>query len=130
MILLDTDVCIELLHGNKNVLGKTKEENDVFAVSFMTAAELYYGAAKSNKAAHNKEIVERFLLTMNIIHSDKEIVKTFGELKTNWEKSGFPIADADLFIAATAITKCEKLVTGNIKHYQRIEELKIENWIR
>ena len=130
MTLLDTDVCIELLHGNKNVIRRRNEENDDLAVSFITAAELYYGAAKSPKAAHNTEIVESFLLTINIIQSDSEILRTYGELKTKLEKSGFPVADADLFIAATAITKCEKLVTGNIKHYQRIEVLRIENWIR
>ena len=130
MTLLDTDVCIELLHGNENVIRKRKEENDILAVSFMTAAELYYGAAKSTKAAHNTGIVEGFLLTINIIHSDRGILRAYGELKTKLEKGGFPVADADLFIAATAITKCEKLVTGNIKHYQRIEVLRIENWIR
>ncbi len=130
MILLDTDVCIELLHGNKNVLRKRKEEEGAVAVSFMTAAELYYGAAKSNRATHNNEIVDEYLLTVNIIHSDNLITRTYGELKANLEKRGFPLTDADLFIASTAITRCEKLITGNVKHYKRIEELRIENWIR
>ncbi len=130
MTLLDTDVCIELLHRNTHVLGRRIAENDILAVSFMTAAELYYGAAKSNMVEHNNEIVEAFLLTISVIHSDRSIVRAYGEIKANLQKGGLPIADANLFIAATAITKCEKLVTGNMKHYQRIEDLRIENWIR
>ena len=130
MILLDTDVCIELLHGNTNVLRKREAEHDALAISLMTGAELYYGASKSNKPVHNCAIVESFLLTLYIIHSDPEILKKFGEVKTQLERDGFPANDADVFIAATAITKCEKLVTGNIKHFQNIEELRIENWIR
>ena len=129
MILLDTDVCIEILHGNSKVIRRRNEEADTLGISFMTVAELYYGASKSNREDHNNQIVAEFLLTMNIIQSDIVIAKTYGELKTRLEKNGYPIADADLFIAATAKTKCEKLVTGNSRHYKRIEELKIEDWI-
>ena len=130
MTLLDTDICIEILHRNKHVLIRRKEENDTLAISFMTAAELFYGAAKSNQIIHNRDIVEKFLLTINIIHSDIEISRTYGDVKTQLENSGIPLADADLFIAATAMTKCNKLVTGNIKHYMRIEQIRIENWMR
>ena len=96
----------------------------------MTAAEPYYGAAKSKQAEHNNEIVEAILLTINIIHSDRSIVRAYGEIKANLQRGGLPIADADLFIAATAITKWDKLVTGNIKHYERIEDLATENRLR
>jgi tRNA(fMet)-specific endonuclease VapC len=130
MTLLDTDVCIEILHKNEIVLRKRKQENDTVAISFMTAAELYYGAAKSSHIEHNYEIIERFLLTINIIHSDARIVQTYGELKAQLEEAGVPLADADLFIASTALEKCEKLVTGNSKHYSRIDQLRIEDWMR
>ena len=40
------------------------------------------------------------------------------------------IPDADLFIASTTLEKAGKLITGNTEHFQRIQELKIENWIR
>jgi tRNA(fMet)-specific endonuclease VapC len=130
MILLDTDVCVEILHKNVSVLERRKQENDSLSVSFMTAAELYYGAAKSTQMTYNRNLVEKFLLTVNIIHSDVEIVRTYGELKAQLEKTGIPLADADLLIAATAIEKCTKLITGNSRHYKRIEQLRIEDWIR
>jgi tRNA(fMet)-specific endonuclease VapC len=130
MILLDTDVCVELLRGNQQVIEKRKEEIDSIAVSFMTASELYYGAYKSKKPAENSLRVEEFLLTVNIIQSNLRITKLFGQLKSRLQLIGSQIEDADVFIAATCLDGCEKLVTGNVKHYNRIDELKIENWIR
>ena len=130
MILLDTDVCIELLRGNKKVIQKRKEEDDSVAVSFMTLAELFYGAEKSSRPGKNIVLIEQFILTVAVLHSDNSIIKKFSELKTRLENSGIPLTDADLFIAATTLTKCNKLISGNIKHYNRIDELKIENWIR
>ena len=130
MILIDTDICIELLRGNKKVIDKRKEENDTIAVSFMTVSELYYGAYKSNKPSHNTSLVEEFILTVNVIQSSLRISKRFGDLKSKLQREGILIEDADIFVAATCLETCEKLITGNIKHYNRIDELKIENWIR
>ena len=130
MILLDTDVCIELLRGNKSVIEKRKTCNNDIYISFITVAELYYGAEKSNNKINNTTLIEHFLLSIDIIESDGEISKKFGEIKSQLEKSGNIIADADLFIASTALTKCNKLITGNTKHFNRIEELKVENWIK
>jgi predicted nucleic acid-binding protein len=45
-------------------------------------------------------------------------------------KAGNILADADIFIGATAIVRCSMLITGNVNHFRRIEELRIENWIR
>ena len=130
MTLIDTDIYIEILRGNKSVLNKRKKVDDILAVAFMTAAELYYGVQKSTNPVQNSLLIDEFLLTMNIIQTDIPILKTYGELKAQLEGRGFLLADADLLIAATALIKCGKLITGNIKHYNRIEELKIENWIR
>ena len=130
MIILDSDICISILRGNKLVIEKRESCDEGICISFMTVAELYYGAEKSNYRKQNINLVERSLLSILIIDSDIEITQKFGELKARLSKSGRIIADADLFIASTAITKCTKLITGNIKHYNRIDELKIENWLR
>jgi len=37
--------------------------------------------------------------------------------------------DADIFVAACALVECDRLITGNMKHYKEIKELSIENWI-
>lgn len=128
MILFDTDICIELLRGNQTVLEKSREYNQDIAVSFMTVAELYYGAYKSNAPERNQELIEQFLITVRIIESEVGITKRFGSLKADLNSKRILIADADLFIASTALEKCEFLVTGNVKHFERIPSLVIQNW--
>lgn len=129
MILFDTDICIEILRGNKQVISKRKNYDGIICISFISIAELYYGAEKSGKKS-NIFLIEKLLTTLEIINSDIEILKKFGELKCSLEKTGNRIADADLLIASTALTKCDKLITGNVKHFKRIKALKIEDWIR
>jgi predicted nucleic acid-binding protein len=57
-------------------------------------------------------------------------MKRFGRLKARLEQSGVPLADADLFIAATALETCTLLVTGNTRHFGRIEEMTLADWIK
>ena len=130
MILMDTDVCIELLRGNRTVIERRHKYVETVAISFMSVAELYYGAEKSDHKNENVDLVDEFLYTVEIIHSDLDILKKFGEMKSNLAKAGNILADADIFIAATATTRCNMLITGNVNHFRRIEELRIENWIR
>jgi predicted nucleic acid-binding protein len=52
----------------------------------------------------------------------------FGTMKSSLEQSGSPLDDMDLMIAATALLDNLVLVTNNLKHFQRIDGLKIENW--
>ena len=129
MILPDTDICIELLRGNKVVLDKRQNCDEQVSICFMTIGELYYGAERSSKKLKNISIVDEFILSIDIIDTDIEILKKFGELKTNLYNKRVFLPDADILIASTALTKCTKLVTGNIKHFNRLETLILENWL-
>ncbi|MBI5416865.1 PIN domain-containing protein [Candidatus Poribacteria bacterium] len=129
MILFDTDICVELLRGNNKVIKKRKEEPDEVSISFMTVGELFYGAEKSNNVDENSKLVEIFLLSINIIYPDYEIMKKFGVLKSSLCKQKIILPDADILIATTCLCKCEKLITGNTRHFNQFENLKIQNWI-
>jgi len=128
LILLDTDICIEILRGNEKVLEKRAQTDDSTAISFMSIAELYYGAEKSSKSLNNRHLIEEFLLTIDIIHTDLSILKQFGSLKKQLHDNQQILPDADIFVAATAYTKAKKLITGNIKHFDRFPNLIVENW--
>lgn len=128
MILLDTDICIEILRKNKTVIKKRAQYDDTTAVSFMSIAELYYGAEKSQNPGKNYHLINEFLLTIETVHTDGNILKKFGELKSILSKENLFLPDADIFIAATAYIKAEKLITGNVKHFQRFPNLVVENW--
>jgi tRNA(fMet)-specific endonuclease VapC len=129
MILLDTDICIHILRGNNKVIEERKKYPDQVAVSFMTLAELYYGAEKSANAVKNRSLIEQFLLTVDVINSDNQIMHRFGLLKASLENLSLSLADADLLVAATALEKCNLLATGNLKHFSRIDGLLLANWI-
>lgn len=128
MILLDTDVCIEILRGNERVIDTRRRESDTVAVSFMSAAELFYGAAGSSHPERNAELVEAFLLTVPVIGPDPAILKRFGRLKAELRRQGLGLPDADLFIAATAYEAPARLVTGNAQHFARFPGLAVESW--
>jgi tRNA(fMet)-specific endonuclease VapC len=128
MILLDTDVCIELLMGNKRVLQRRDQYDGPVGICFMTIAELYYGAEKSKEPTKNIDTIEKLLLSLEIIQTDIPILKRFGTIKADLQKQGMPVADADVLIAATTLEKAERLVTGNAKHFERIAGLVLEDW--
>lgn len=128
MILLDTDICIEILRGNSDLIDQRESYNDEVAISFMTVAELFYGVYKSANVAKNASVVEAFLTTVGVIESNHQIETRFGELKANLSMQGISVADADLLIAATTLERCTHLVTGNVRHFEMIPGLQIRNW--
>jgi tRNA(fMet)-specific endonuclease VapC len=130
MILFDTDTCIEILRGNKRVLERKEGYRGEIAIGFMTAGELFYGAETSAQPVENRVLVEKFMLSLAIIHTDIPILKRFGEIKAGLKRSGKLLPDADILIAATALERTEALITGNTGHFDRIPGLKLENWIR
>ena len=130
MKILDTDVCIELLRGNTRVIERRRRTPDAVATTWITACELAYGAAKSRAPETNQALVVAFLATLPILELDWTAAKHFGRLKADLERAGTLLADADLLIAAIALARGAGLVTGNRRHYERIPELPIEDWIR
>ena len=130
MILLDTDVCIALLRGQRLVLDRRKATPDDVAIAAMTAAELFYGAEKSSRPAENRSLVEQFLVTLPVLHTNLPILRLFGQLKAEIDRTGHPLPDADILIAATCLARCDRLITGNIAHFSRFPRLVTENWLR
>jgi tRNA(fMet)-specific endonuclease VapC len=128
--LLDTDTCILLLRGESKVLERRAAIHDEVATSWVTAAELYYGAAKSKSPAQNRELVGRFLATLPVLGLDELATQIFGEAKALLEREGRRLDDADLLIASIAIANRAVVITGNRRHYARIPGVVIEDWIR
>jgi tRNA(fMet)-specific endonuclease VapC len=128
--LLDTDTCIAILRGNHVVMQRRAATPDDVVTSWITAAELFSGAAKSNAPEHNRTIVTSFLATLPVLGLDDSAVQIFGEAKALLERQGQRLDDADLFIGAIAVARKATVVTGNLRHYTRIPGVTLENWIR
>lgn len=130
MRILDTDTCVEILRGNLAVSERRRGVEDRVVTTWITAAELYYGAARSVRPARNRDLVAEFLSTLALVGLDRRAVERFGELKADLEGKGRRVADFDLLIAAVALSLGAVLVTGNARHYRRIPGLALEDWIR
>ena len=90
--------------------------------------ELYYGAYKSKKVESNLAKIKTLETSLEIIPLGSEVVEVFGMCKAKLEKKGTPLDDFDLILASSALTHNLVLVTNNLKHFKKIEGLKIENW--
>lgn len=127
--LLDTNICIYLMKGDKEVSEAIGQINgNEIAISFITLSELYYGAYKSARQNENLLAVSLLASQITVIESNAAIAKAFGEIKTALIKKGRITDDADIFIAATAITNQLFLVTNNLKHFETIPQIMLENW--
>jgi tRNA(fMet)-specific endonuclease VapC len=127
--LIDTDTIIYSLKNDKKVQEKFLEHEKIPKyISIVTYGELLYGAKKSEWVEKNCAKVYRLKNLFPVIPVDLPIIETFSDLKSKYRRTGIIIDDFDLLIAATALTYNQTVVTNNIKHFGRIEELKIENW--
>ena len=128
MILLDTNVVIAFFNGNQAVLKMIQAEIGRIALSSLVVAELDYGAKASQKAKENIEKLHRFVDIVRVIPFDLECAKVFGTIKTKLRKIGKPTGETDALIAATAMANKALLITGNRRHFENIEGLKVESW--
>jgi tRNA(fMet)-specific endonuclease VapC len=128
--VLDTDTCIGVLRGHEGVLDRRADETDDVATTWINASELFYGAARSHRPDANSALVVRFLNTLSVLQPDLASARLFGEVKARLSSTGLVVADADLHIAAIALSRGAIVVTGNRRHFERIPGLVIEDWLR
>jgi len=127
--LLDTDTVIYSLKGEPEVEKNLREHfHDPMKMSVITLMELYYGAHKSQKIASNLAKIKTLEISFQIIPISEESAEIFGMIKAQLEKAGSPLDDFDLIIASCALSNNLVLVTNNVRHFQRIEGLKLTNW--
>jgi tRNA(fMet)-specific endonuclease VapC len=128
MILLDTNVVVAFLNGDKPVLRRIKDEIDRIALSTLVVAELDYGAKVSHKSKENLEKLYRLVDVVQVVPFDIECAKLFGTIKSRFRNLGKPTGEVDALIAATAMAHEAILVTNNKKHFENIQGLKVEVW--
>jgi tRNA(fMet)-specific endonuclease VapC len=125
--LLDTCTCIALIKEKPSVVEHIRQVGiDECKVSDITLAELFFGAFKSERKEHFEDVID----IMNLFEQYPiNALRKYGEIRWMLESKGKSIGDMDLFIAATALEEDLILVTGNVRHFERIPGLKIENWM-
>jgi tRNA(fMet)-specific endonuclease VapC len=128
--VLDTDVCIEILRGNRRVLEVRRQTPVPVGTTWINACELSYGAANSREPERNQTLVTELLASLPILDFTLTASHLYGTHKARLRRAGTAPADADLMIAAIVLAHGAELVTGNRRHFERIDGLRIEDWIR
>ncbi|WP_184744315.1 type II toxin-antitoxin system tRNA(fMet)-specific endonuclease VapC [Spirochaeta isovalerica] len=131
MYLLDTNICIYLMKNKYPHLQAKVEEKPIssLALSSVTLAELEYGISKSKYPEKNKDLLYGFISPFDIVSFSELDAENFGYIRAILERSGTPIGPYDLQIAAQCLTRNLCLITNNVKEFERVPNLKIENWI-
>jgi tRNA(fMet)-specific endonuclease VapC len=99
-----------------------------YYISEITVAELLYGASCSNRKEKILKEVEQFISHFTVLPI-YESLSTYADLKAILRSKGLMIDDFDMLIGASAIKNSLVLVTDNVKHFERIPHIQLENWI-
>ena len=128
--LLDTNICIHFLRGKFGLINMLQEigiEN--CAISEITLAELVFGAENSTNPKKNLELIEVFtdqVMILPIVNA----IYIYAKEKARLRSKGLMISDFDLLIGCTAVEKELIMVTENLKEFERISGIVIENWVK
>ncbi len=128
--MLDTNICIYILNKRPiHVIQKLEELQDAkVLLSSIVVCELQYGIEKSQTPEKNRLRLQNFLIDFMLEPPSVEAGIQAGIIRSTLEKLGKPIGNYDYLIAAHALELGATLVTNNIKEFQRVEGLRLENW--
>ena len=131
MYLLDTNICIYIIKKKPIKVFKkfSRLEIGELKISSITFAELYFGVYNSQNIEKNLNTIKNFLLPFEIIDFDEKSASEYAKIKANLRKKGQIIGELDMQIAGVALSNNLILITNNEKEFNRIENLKIENWV-
>lgn len=129
--MLDTNICIYVIkHRPDSVIQRfLSNEPDEMCISAITYAELMHGVEKSQAAEKNRIAMSLFLSPITILDFDSRAAQEYGRIRAQLEKKGTPIGPMDMLIAGHAKAEDLILVTNNTREFQRVEGLKLEDWV-
>jgi len=128
--MLDTNICIYVI---KNRPDELRERFDQLAehlcISAITLGELHYGAEKSGRGAHNRQAVDEFIARLEILPFSSDAAFHYGQVRAELDRIGRPSGPYDMLIGAHARSEGLIVVTNNIREFERMPGLRIENWV-
>ena len=129
--LLDTDTASYVVRGAYPALDATlaKTPANGVAISVITRAELLFGLERRGNPRALSRVVHAFLDRIDTRPWDNAAADMFAKVRAQLERQGTPIGLADTMIGAHALALKAVLVTNNLKHFQNIKGLGLENWI-
>lgn len=128
--LLDTNICIYVIKNRpSNVREQFNRYADQLCISAITLSELLFGAEKSSDPARNLAVVDAFAARLKVLSFDARAAAHAAQLRALLAKSGTPIGPHDTLIAGHARAEGLTVVTNNLKEFERVPGLLLENWV-
>lgn len=134
LFMLDTDTCIFLMRGESPALAAKVQSVPLQqqVMSAVTFAELTYGVQVSAaaKRKQNQSVLDSLVLHLAVLDWPQDAAKHYAEIRADLKKRGAQLGAADLMIAAHARAMGAIVVTNNVKDFERVKGLKVENWTK
>ena len=134
MYLLDTDILSNLIRRAPSTALITKLASvppEQQFTSSTTLGELVYGAQRLRERSEAllQRLEETLLPNLPVLPFDASAARHCGGVRAELERRGTPIGDADLRIASIALDRDLAVVTGNVRHFEKVPCLAVENWL-
>ncbi|HEY2294022.1 MAG TPA: type II toxin-antitoxin system VapC family toxin [Thermoanaerobaculia bacterium] len=128
--LLDTNTCVDYLNGRwPSVVARIQRSDPGdLRLSSVAVAELRYGADKSARLRENHARIDQLVQDIQCLDFDLGGAAAYGRIRADLEVIGKTIGPNDLLIAAKALSQGLVLITNNLREFQRVKGLQIENW--
>lgn len=128
--MLDTNICIYIIKNKpkKVIIELKRHKPSEICVSAITYAKLTYGVEKSMAVEKNRLALALLFSNIEVLNFDIKAAIHYGKIRVYLEKQGTPIGPLDMMIAAHAMSLGYTVVTNNIKEFERVPDLKLENW--
>jgi tRNA(fMet)-specific endonuclease VapC len=129
--LLDTNICIYIARQRPPEVAKRFASLAAGSVgmSLITFGELRFGAEKSARREESLATLNRLIELIPVLEADAKVGEAYGALRAQLERSGTPIGNNDLWIAAHALRLGVTLVSNNAREFERVPGLVLENWV-
>ena len=127
--MLDTNALSELIRNPGGTLAQQlgSLEPDAVCTSIVAACELRFGALRKGSAPLTQR-VKQLLDALTVLPLDSPADEHYADIRTTLERNGTPIGSHDLFIAAHARSRGMTLLTRNLREFQRVPGLHVEDW--
>ena len=128
--LLDTNIISDLMKNPQGEVAKHIEQvgEETICTSIIVAGELEFGVQKKG-SANLQERLSVILSAIDVLALEAPTEKRYGEVRHSLEKQGTPIGGNDLLIAAHALALGLCVVTRNVREFERVGGLEVENWL-
>lgn len=128
--MLDTNIVIYVIKRRPiELLAVFNRYVGQMCISSITFAELMHGAEKSQRVEQNMQAINDFVTRLEVLDYKSHAAAHYGDIRASLERKGNTIGVNDLHIAGHARSEGLILVTNNEKEFNRVEGLRVENWV-